>query len=549
MEKVLWTKSDPYVCDVMYRSCAASREGRHFLNDALVGGEREHALTAKLLWRDRSAQLVVGDMTPDVSEERLERPFSELLGDPVNAVLERDADSLSPIRYGFLSFQSETSANFALVAGRRAKIGNACVRVGRAGRKRYLHATDLHANVGMEDLRDVFGKFGSLVDEDTLIIRGSYAFVRYQIRGAAVMAMPTLDKMQLKGRLSVRYAEVEALNTCVAEQFDSLVPRSPNSLKDLLLATFFKHQNCTVEIPRLHNNIWRRVALVTCHGDAIDANLAALEAAQSVHFVSLLPVCCQFVREQVPCLPLRGMCVERLRDVTTSGNGHNMNGRRGGGEGALCTAGSAAAARESGGGGSTNGSSVGRGVVCTEAAGAAGGNCQGGNVRGSVGEGSCSGCSDRGRGGGRGLVWIGSEAGGDGSGNVSRGGPACGSGSGGVSGNGSAASMGGCTNGAKMVSVYVPLSALQAHGALTGTATHDIGVVIVGRGVAVVVVVVGGGGGGVGPAAPLDYATYVASRRAISEHQQQHQHEQQHQHRSMKVSVMSKTLQGSTSWA
>lgn len=311
VEDIVWSSSDPYVCEVTYRDPSAAHEAKHFLGDAMVGSNAAPPLKVELHSRDPGAQLFVGDLTPDVTEEMLETTFSKLVGEPVTALLKRDPDTFSPIGYGFLSFKSESSANFALVAGHRAKIGNACVRVGRAERNTYLYISDLNPNVTMSELKAVFGKFGSLVEEDTVIVKRTYAFVRYKNRTAAEKAKRTLDKTDLRGRLSVRYAEAEPLKACVAVQFHSSVPRPPNSLRDLLIATFSKHGNCSVEIPRLTNGLWRKVAFVTFHGEPMAANLAALEAVQTVRFVSSLPVCCQFARELIPRLPAKGLVVER----------------------------------------------------------------------------------------------------------------------------------------------------------------------------------------------------------------------------------------------
>lgn len=315
VEEIVWTAVEPHMCDVVYREASAAQEACNVLNDAYVPDGAEKALKVDLRPRDSGAQLFVGDLTPDVTEQMLEETFSEIVGEPVKAVLKRDPDSLSPIGYGFLSFQNESSANFALVAGHRAKIGNACVRVGRAERNTYLYVSDLAGNVDMTELKNVFGKFGTLVEEDTVIIRRSFAFIRYKSRGAAENAKRTLEKTDLKGHTSVRYAEAEPLKACVSVQFHSSVPRPPNSLRELLLATFGKHGNCSVEIPRLHNGLWRRVAFVTFHGEPIAANLAALEAVQSIKFVSSLPVCCQFARELIPRLPTKGLTGEKVNGI------------------------------------------------------------------------------------------------------------------------------------------------------------------------------------------------------------------------------------------
>lgn len=322
VEALNWSASDPYVCEVVYADPYAAREAIHFLDDAMVGGESEPPLQAKLRSREPGAQLFVGDLTPDVTESMLEQTFMKLVGSAVTAILKRDPESFSPIGYGFLSFQSEAAANIALVAGHRAKVGNACIRVGRAERNTHLYITDLSPDVGMGELQGLFGKFGDLVEEDTVIVRRSYAFVRYRDRLSAERAKRTLDKTDLRGRITVRYAEAEPLKACISVQFHSSVPRPPGSLRELLVATFSKYGNCSVEIPRLRNGMWRKVAFVTFHGEPISATLAATEAVQSVRFVSTVPVCCQFARELIPRVPPRDLRVERCENP--SGAGHDL---------------------------------------------------------------------------------------------------------------------------------------------------------------------------------------------------------------------------------
>lgn len=328
VEKLDWSPMEPSTCTVTYCDPMAAREARDVLNDAFVPGDAEKAMKAELRCRDSGAQLFVGDLTPDVTEEMLSSTFSKIAGESVRAELKRDLDSGSPIGYGFLAFQSESAAEKALVAGHRAKIGNACVRVGRAERNTYLYISELSGTVDIGDVRTLFGKFGPLVEEDTQVIRRSYAFVRFKNREDAEKAKRTLDKTDLKGRISVRYAEAEPLKACVAVQFHSSVPRPPTSLRDLLLATFGKYGNCSVEIPRFHNGMWRKVAFVTFHGEPFASSIAALEAVQSVRFVSSLPVCCQFARELIPRLPSKGLISESMagRDDADCGNGTVMGG-------------------------------------------------------------------------------------------------------------------------------------------------------------------------------------------------------------------------------
>lgn len=300
VEDLVWSALDPYVCNVTYRDSAAAHEAKHFLHDALIGTDSEPPLKAELWSGNLGAQLFVGDLTSNITEEMLEDAFSKLVGEPVTAVLKRDPDNFSPIGYGFLTFKSESSANYALVAGHRVKIGNACVRVGRAERNTHLYVSDLSVDVSMEDLKEHFGKFGNLVEEDSVIIRSSYAFIRYKNRTAAERAKGILDRTDLKGNVSVHCVDEEGLKACVTVQFLGPVPSPAKSLRDLLFATFSKYGNCSLAIPHLTNPFWRKEAYVTFHGHPISAHLAAVDAVQSVHFVSSLPVHCDFSQELPP---------------------------------------------------------------------------------------------------------------------------------------------------------------------------------------------------------------------------------------------------------
>ena len=100
-------------------------------------------------------------------------------------------------------------------------ISNDSVRVGRAERNTYLCVSDLLGTTSMNDVRDFFKKFGSLVEE---YIKRSYAFVRYKNHGSTERVKRTLDKTDsLNGQISVRYIEAEPLKACVAVQYHSSV--------------------------------------------------------------------------------------------------------------------------------------------------------------------------------------------------------------------------------------------------------------------------------------------------------------------------------------
>jgi RNA recognition motif-containing protein len=307
VNRIFWDANLPTVAEVLYEDVASAEEAMHYLSDSILGGTTDQLpLKAELRGREAGTQLFVGDLTPDVTETMLETAFSDLVQAPVTACLKRDPGSSSPIGYAFLSFEDEFAANKALVEGHRIAIGNANVRVGRAERNTFLYVSDLNFDVTLDDLKHVFGQHGALVEEDTVIVRRSYAFIRYRCRESAETAKRTLDKTSLRSRMSVRYAEAEPVKTTVQVQFHSSVPRPPSSLKDLLQAAFGKYGNCSIEIPRLHNGLWRKTAFVQFHGDSISATVAATDAVQNVKFVSNIPVLVQFARELIPRVSPKG---------------------------------------------------------------------------------------------------------------------------------------------------------------------------------------------------------------------------------------------------
>jgi RNA recognition motif-containing protein len=304
---IQWDANEPGVAEVIYADQAAAEEARFYLGDSIVGDDNDLPLKAELRGRESGNSLFVGDLTPDVTEAMLEYEFGKLVSAPVTASLKRDPGNYTPIGYGFLTFESEIDADKALISGHRMQVGNANVRVGKSTRNTYIYVSDLSPETTMSELSDVFGRHGSIIEEDTVIVRRSYAFIRFRSRSSAENAKRSLDKSNLRGRITVRYAEAEPIKSCVQVQFHSSVSRPPGSLKDLLRATFSKYGSCSVEVPRLSNGMWRKTAFVTFHGPQFDAALAATEAIQHVKYVSTIPVLCQFSRELIPRVSTRGI--------------------------------------------------------------------------------------------------------------------------------------------------------------------------------------------------------------------------------------------------
>lgn len=308
-----WDASDPSRAEVLYEDSRCAKEAAHYLNNSLICRDGL-SLQAELRSRNPSTQLFVGDLTPDVTETMLEDAFQRLVLTPVKAILKRDPINLSPVGYGFLSFRNEHDAGKALVQGHRMKVGNASIRVGRAERNTFLYVADIDPKTDLPELLAKFGQYGDIIEEDTIIVRRAYAFVRYKDRVSAERAKRSLDRTDMRGRITVRYAEAEPIRTVVEVQFHSSTCRPPCSLRELMQSLFSKYGACSVEIPRWRNGFWRRVAFVHFHGNPLSAAAAAVEAVQNVKFVSTFPVLCQFARELIPRVSPSRAAVESLRE-------------------------------------------------------------------------------------------------------------------------------------------------------------------------------------------------------------------------------------------
>lgn len=307
-----WSASDPSTCEVIYADPQAAREAEHYLDNAIVEGVNKMPLRATARSRARDTQLFVGDLLPSVTEDALEEMFRRIVGGRVSAVLKRDPDTKAALGYGYLSFDSPAAAGRALSAGHRMKIGDAIIRVDRIDQSANMMITDLRPDVSAKELRESCERFGEIDAAETLLVPRSYAFVRYKERECAERAKRTLDKTHIRERVTVRYAEAEALKDSISVQFHSFVP--PQDVNDAVEKAFESYGNCSVDVPRLPNGSWRRVAFVTFHGEPIAASRAAADALQAVRVVAGIPVCCQWAREILPRLPPRELRAVRASD-------------------------------------------------------------------------------------------------------------------------------------------------------------------------------------------------------------------------------------------
>jgi RNA recognition motif-containing protein len=301
-----WDVGKPGAAKITYEHPASAEEAVHYLNGSLVCS-RDAQLGAELRLQDSATQLFVGNLTADVTEAMLESKFSGISNSHVRAALKRDTKTNLHVGYGFLSFQDEESANKVLSYKKAIRFGNCTARIGRAKRNTYLHVSELNPDLSLSDLKEVFGAFGDLVEDDTTIIHRSYAFLRYKNRKSAEYAKRLLDKTDLAGRLTIRYAEMESQRMIVHVHFHHRVYMVQVTLRELLKSTFSKYGSCTVETPCSQDGTCRDAAFIHYRGEPFAAALAATQAIQNVRHVSNLPVVCQFARDLVPFVPSKSV--------------------------------------------------------------------------------------------------------------------------------------------------------------------------------------------------------------------------------------------------
>lgn len=197
------------------------------------------------------ANLFVGDLARNATEEEIEKIFSRY-GEVLNVDIKRDKVTHNNLGYGFVQFRTREQAMEAKDHLNGIEICNRKVRLGWAQKNTTLFIGDLDGTVSTAQLREIFRKFGEIVEEETFVKAGSgkYGFVRYKLRQDAERAKTEMNR-QLIGSRSVRigWGDNSIQKHCVHVQFD---PFAGGHLEEDKLIEHFRSYGpvSSVSLPR-----------------------------------------------------------------------------------------------------------------------------------------------------------------------------------------------------------------------------------------------------------------------------------------------------------
>jgi len=190
----------------------------------------------------------VGDLDTKVSEPILWELFLQA-GPVVNVHIPRDKLTKEHMSYGFVEFQAEQDADYAIKIMNMIKLYGKPIRVNKASRDKQTHDVGANLFVGNLDpdvdeklLYDTFSAFGVLIaavkimrDPESNASKG-FAFIAFDSFEAADAAIEALNGQYLCGRaISVTYALKKDSKTerhgSMAERI--LAANNPNKIRAL----------------------------------------------------------------------------------------------------------------------------------------------------------------------------------------------------------------------------------------------------------------------------------------------------------------------------
>lgn len=146
--------------------------------------------------------LFVGDLANDVSEQEIFDMFSPF-GEIVYVEIKKDKITKNSLRYGFVQFKEMADAITAREKLHKTELHNKPLRIGWAHKNTNLFVGDLDDTVTVQELINLFQKYGELIIEETYIKNKNYGFVKFAHRADAETAKKELNGFIL-GKRAIR---------------------------------------------------------------------------------------------------------------------------------------------------------------------------------------------------------------------------------------------------------------------------------------------------------------------------------------------------------
>lgn len=166
--------------------------------------------------------LFIGDLARSVSEDQIREVFSRY-GEVVKVDIKRDKVTHNNLGYGFLQYRTPAQACAGKDALNGAEIANRKVRIGWAQKNTTLFVGDLDGTVNTELLRDIFGEYGELVEDETFVKPGvgKFGFVRFKNRADAEKAKIGMSRKVIGSRsIRIGWGDNNVQKHCVHVQFN-----------------------------------------------------------------------------------------------------------------------------------------------------------------------------------------------------------------------------------------------------------------------------------------------------------------------------------------
>lgn len=200
------------------------------------------------------SNLFIGDLSRTVTEEQLRNVFSKH-GNVLSVDIKRDKRTHNNLGYGFVQFATRDQAVLAKQQLNGVDIGNRKIRIGWAQKNTTLFIGDLDGSITTRQLRDIFSKYGDLVEDETFVRAGSgrYGFVRYKHRSDAEKAKAEMNRKLIGSRcVRIGWGDNNIQKHCVHVQFN---PSLATHLEEVDLKRLFEPFGSVVSVslPRYPN--------------------------------------------------------------------------------------------------------------------------------------------------------------------------------------------------------------------------------------------------------------------------------------------------------